>query len=190
MHFSQLLSSRSIPFLEFLQLQVSYSCQVLRETNRDPWPCPPLFNHFSIEYCITIVNSGFLNYETSAWHLILHCLHAFLMFGDVQIVHPWLFLFLGNRRRRRNAKSIYLDQPFLFFVIQKDTQLVLLSGKLENPVQVPLWKRWPNRRTNVTFWFCCRIVSLLNFVEMFLVLHCNIFEWFENVNRRKRADYC
>ncbi|KAK6640777.1 hypothetical protein RUM44_012474 [Polyplax serrata] len=44
----------------------------------------------------------------------------------------------GNRRRRRNAKSIYLDQPFLFFVIQKDTQLVLLSGKLENPVQVPL----------------------------------------------------
>mgnify|MGYP002716482054 CR=1 FL=1 len=43
-----------------------------------------------------------------------------------------------NKRRKRDVKSFYINQPFLFFILQIDTQLALLSGKVENPSIVPM----------------------------------------------------
>ncbi|PSN41682.1 hypothetical protein C0J52_07698 [Blattella germanica] len=40
-------------------------------------------------------------------------------------------------RSKRDASSLTVDRPFLFFLLHRDTQLVLLAGKVQNPTQVP-----------------------------------------------------
>ncbi|XP_066996136.2 serpin B8 [Anabrus simplex] len=42
-----------------------------------------------------------------------------------------------SKRPKREAASLIVDRPFLFFLLHRDTQLVLLAGKVQNPTQVP-----------------------------------------------------
>uniref|UniRef100_A0A1V1FVF5 Putative serine protease 61 n=1 Tax=Reticulitermes speratus TaxID=60591 RepID=A0A1V1FVF5_9NEOP len=44
---------------------------------------------------------------------------------------------LVPKRLKRAATNLVVDRPFLFFVLHRDTQLVLLAGKVQNPTQVP-----------------------------------------------------
>lgn len=44
---------------------------------------------------------------------------------------------LVPKRPKRGATNLVVDRPFLFFLLHRDTQLVLLAGKVQNPTQVP-----------------------------------------------------
>ncbi|XP_046985665.1 intracellular coagulation inhibitor 3-like [Schistocerca americana] len=44
---------------------------------------------------------------------------------------------MGTKRPKREVTRFFVDQPFLFFLLHRDTQLVLLAGKVQNPTQVP-----------------------------------------------------
>ncbi|KAJ4444246.1 hypothetical protein ANN_06037 [Periplaneta americana] len=44
---------------------------------------------------------------------------------------------LVPKRPKRDSASLRVDRPFLFFLLHRDTQLVLLAGKVQNPTQVP-----------------------------------------------------
>jgi serine protease inhibitor len=46
-------------------------------------------------------------------------------------------LFVAPKRLKRAATNLVVDRPFLFFLLHRDTQLVLLAGKVQNPTQVP-----------------------------------------------------
>jgi hypothetical protein len=46
-------------------------------------------------------------------------------------------LFVAPKRLKREATNLVVDRPFLFFLLHRDTQLVLLAGKVQNPTQVP-----------------------------------------------------
>jgi len=46
-------------------------------------------------------------------------------------------LFVVPKRLKRAATDLVVDRPFLFFLLHRDTQLVLLAGKVQNPTQVP-----------------------------------------------------
>ncbi|KAG8237246.1 hypothetical protein J437_LFUL011274 [Ladona fulva] len=43
----------------------------------------------------------------------------------------------GSLRRKRSINRVKADHPFLFYVIFKESGLVLLCGKIENPTQTP-----------------------------------------------------
>jgi serine protease inhibitor len=45
--------------------------------------------------------------------------------------------FVVPKRLKRAATNLVVDRPFLFFLLHRDTQLVLLAGKVQNPTQVP-----------------------------------------------------
>ncbi|KAJ9577140.1 hypothetical protein L9F63_006262 [Diploptera punctata] len=44
---------------------------------------------------------------------------------------------LVPKRSKRDTARLTVNHPFLFFLLHKDTQLVLLAGKVQNPTQVP-----------------------------------------------------
>ncbi|KDR16748.1 leukocyte elastase inhibitor A-like [Zootermopsis nevadensis] len=44
---------------------------------------------------------------------------------------------LVPKRPKRESTNLVVDRPFLFFLLHRDTQLVLLAGKVQNPTQVP-----------------------------------------------------
>ncbi|XP_063242491.1 serpin B8-like [Bacillus rossius redtenbacheri] len=41
------------------------------------------------------------------------------------------------KRTKRDSPALIVDRPFLFFLLHRDTQLVLLAGKVQNPTQIP-----------------------------------------------------
>ncbi|XP_050520884.1 leukocyte elastase inhibitor-like [Daktulosphaira vitifoliae] len=42
-----------------------------------------------------------------------------------------------NRKKREILSKIIFDKPFVFLILNKDTGLILLAGKITNPTQVP-----------------------------------------------------
>jgi Serine protease inhibitor len=48
-----------------------------------------------------------------------------------------VFIVVPKRLKRTAATNLVVDRPFLFFLLHRDTQLVLLAGKVQNPTQVP-----------------------------------------------------
>jgi len=43
----------------------------------------------------------------------------------------------GSRQKRGIATKVVFDRPFVFFVYNKLTGLIMLAGKITNPTQVP-----------------------------------------------------
>jgi hypothetical protein len=65
---------------------------------------------------------------------------AQLSIGSVYVMTVTLkfyVLFVVPKRVKRAATNLVVDRPFLFFLLHRDTQLVLLAGKVQNPTQVP-----------------------------------------------------
>lgn len=48
-------------------------------------------------------------------------------------IHPSVV----QRKKRSIASKVVFDRPFVFFVFNKLTGLIMLTGKITNPTQVP-----------------------------------------------------
>lgn len=58
-------------------------------------------------------------------------------FTSVNAVGSMSANLVPKRLKRTAATNLVVDRPFLFFLLHRDTQLVLLAGKVQNPTQVP-----------------------------------------------------
>jgi len=68
---------------------------------------------------------------------------AYMKYTLSNLPKYWLIKFVsgirssGSRQKRGIATKVVFDRPFVFFVYNKLTGLIMLAGKITNPTQVP-----------------------------------------------------